>query len=742
MYRILKPLSLASAAVVLSVTTMSHAQIVMDWSVVGNSGNKSDPTTGFGAVSYKFRIGTHEVTNDQYTVFLNAVAAVIDPNGLYNTLMGSDARGGITRIGVPGNFTYTVKPNMGNKPVNFVGWFDAARMANWMTNGQGSGSTEFGAYTFTGPTTISAITRDLSNPDQVFIPTNDEWFKAGYYQPASQGGDFDDYWLYATRSNSVPTIASATPVGDVANPGANVVNYGTGADWNSLDGNVTTVGSAGSTSFYEAFDMTGNVWEWTETVTHGPPLTTAIVRGGGIFSGQMGLWSTNQFGSNSANENLAQGFRFASSDVDCAPQWAPTFGGTQAVNNTVEAMTVFDDGNGPALYAGGSFTTAGGVTVNNIAKWNGSSWSPLGSGTNGLVRALAVFDDGDGPALYAGGFFTSAGGAPANYIAKWDGKSWSPLESGLNDWVGALEVFDDGSGLGPALYVGGFFTEADGVPADRIAVWLRDRVWYPFGPGGVSGGLGQNWIQDMTVFDDGDGPALYMGGQFTTAGGVSASNIAKWDGVSCSPLGSGVNAAVFSLTVFDDGSGPGDGPALYAGGGFTTAGGGPANRIAKWNGASWTPLGNGVNNNLVYAMTVFERALYVGGGFTTVDGESINLIARWDGSNWSPLDSGANGSLRDLIVFDDRSGPALYAGGLFTVPTVGVSNIAKWQGCSATERIPGDLNGDGVVNGQDLLILLNGWGPCPQAPDECPGDLNNDGVVDGVDLLILLSNWT
>ena len=85
---------------------------------------------------------------------------------------------------------------------------------------------------------------------------------------------------------------------------------------------------------------------------------------------------------------------------------------------------------GTNLYAGGYFTTAGGVAANNIAKWDGSAWSALGSGMNGQpdVYALAV----SGTNLYAGGCFTTAGGVPANNIAKWDGSAWSALGSGMD----------------------------------------------------------------------------------------------------------------------------------------------------------------------------------------------------------------------------------------------------------------------------------------------------------------------
>jgi hypothetical protein len=142
------------------------------------------------------------------------------------------------------------------------------------------------------------------------------------------------------------------------------------------------------------------------------------------------------------------------------------------VNGGVDALAVFDDGSGSALYAGGEFTTAGGISANGIAKWNGSSWSALGSGMAAsgppIVKALTPFDDGSGPALYAGGYFTTAGGVPANGIARWDGSSWSALGSGAGI-VYALAVFDAGSG--PALYVGGGFTTVLDSGDSYLAKW-------------------------------------------------------------------------------------------------------------------------------------------------------------------------------------------------------------------------------------------------------------------------------
>jgi hypothetical protein len=259
---------------------------------------------------------------------------------------------------------------------------------------------------------------------------------------------------------------------------------------------------------------------------------------------------------------------------------------------SVRDLLVFDDGSGPVLYAGGEFTSAGGVSAEHIAKWDGSSWSALGTGMSApaSVNSLSVFDDGSGPALYAGGYFDTAGGVAANGIAKWNGSSWSALGSGLSSPHGAssveaLTVFDDGSG--PALYVGGLFSTAGGGAANYMAKW-NGSSWSALGSG-MSG-----TVSAFAVFDDGSGPALYAGGTFTTAGGVAAKDIAKWDGMNWSALGSGFSGSVKALAVFDDGSGS----ALYAGGDLSALDSGDS-YLAKWGGCSpppspWTNLGSGL----------------------------------------------------------------------------------------------------------------------------------------------------
>jgi hypothetical protein len=279
---------------------------------------------------------------------------------------------------------------------------------------------------------------------------------------------------------------------------------------------------------------------------------------------------------------------------------------------------------GTNLYAGGLFTTAGGVPATNIAKWDGSAWSALGSGMNDTVYALAV----SGTNLYAGGDFTTAGGVAANHIAKWDGSAWSALGSGIGGpypWIVHVEAL---AVNGTDLYAGGSFTTAGGVAANNIAKW-NGSAWSALSSGMGGGNL---TVSALAV----SRTNLYAGGYFTDAGGVPASGIAKWNGSAWSALGSGISGStpgyvgpyVSALAV--------DGTDLYAGGCFTGAGGVPANNIAKWDGNTWSPLGSGINGIYPYATCV--RALAVDGVGHLFVGGQFSLA----GTNVSPNIAQAN----------------------------------------------------------------------------------------------------
>jgi formylglycine-generating enzyme required for sulfatase activity len=258
-------------------------------------------------VADSFQIMKFEWTNSQYTAFLNTVAAT-DTYSLYSTSMGSNARGGITQSGASGSYSYAVRSNMGDKPVNFVSWFDAARVSNWLMNGAtGTSSTETGAYTLVGGQTSG--TAPAVNPGATFyIPTEDQWYKAAYYKGGSTSAG---YWDYATQSDTAPTAVTAdsTGIGSAGSTG-NFANYNRVADWNSQNGNVTTVGTNGGASAYGAFDMSGNLHEWNDLT--GAAGSSRGLRGGGWDNGAFTLSSSGRGPDAPSVEGRLIGFRLAS----------------------------------------------------------------------------------------------------------------------------------------------------------------------------------------------------------------------------------------------------------------------------------------------------------------------------------------------------------------------------------------------------------------------------------------------
>ena len=324
-----------------------------------------------------------------------------------------------------------------------------------------------------------------------------------------------------------------------------------------------------------------------------------------------------------------------------------TAGGFSAFAGDLSAVTIFgiashaadfeafDSGSGPELYAVGYFQSSGGATLGNVARLQGGAWSPLGAGLSGFGYALAVFDDGSGPGLFVGGSFASAGGLPSPNLARWNGVSWSVV-GGLNGAVGALAVFDDGSG--PALYAAGTFTTAGGLPSPGIAR-RRNGVWSPVGSGGLTGpiALGGFPGRSLAVFDAGNGPALYVGGNFQFAGGVPAVGVARWNGVTWSALGSGlggVAAGAFEVALLPYATSAG--PRLVVSGPFSSAGGVPATGLALFDGVAFSavPGSGGATSPTASALTLaaygdaFEGVrLYAGGGGTAFTG-GVN-IASW-----------------------------------------------------------------------------------------------------------------
>jgi formylglycine-generating enzyme required for sulfatase activity len=225
---------------------------------VGSPGNPAD-LEGKGAVVYEYQIGAYEVTNAEYTAFLNAVAKSDSPYKLYDIRMSTGLLGGIDRTGSPGAYVYAPKPGFANKPVVYVTFYNALRYCNWLHNGgQAGSSTEFGAYRLLGsiPPNTSKLRRNFGA--RYFLPNEDEWHKAAYYDPEPKAALLGNYWDYAIRSQSANS--SQIAVGGLAG--------------------LVDVDKPGLKSYFGTYGQNGNAAEWSESVTEGERL----VLGGGVAS--------------------------------------------------------------------------------------------------------------------------------------------------------------------------------------------------------------------------------------------------------------------------------------------------------------------------------------------------------------------------------------------------------------------------------------------------------------------------
>jgi len=257
------------ALVAMSVLSVGlvRAEILIEFVPVGNPQNLADTEVmndgagGFGSVDRKYWIGKYEVTAGQYAEFLDAVADD-DPYGLYSTSMWNSSTGcKIERTGSPGGYSYSVSSDRADRPVNYVGFWDACRFANWLHNGQPQGpqgpeTTERGAYDLDGYTGDDGRTIARNAAAKVWIPSEDEWYKAAYYD-----GVADVYYDYPTGTDLVPDNRHITP--DLGN-NANFYEEGF-----TIDGPywTTEVGAfENSASPYGTFDQGGNVKEWTESL--------------------------------------------------------------------------------------------------------------------------------------------------------------------------------------------------------------------------------------------------------------------------------------------------------------------------------------------------------------------------------------------------------------------------------------------------------------------------------------------
>jgi len=300
----------ASILALLFAGSALRAQTInMQYVPVGNPGNAPDPATGsqYGSVGYAYRIGTYDVTDSQYCAFLNAV----DPTGANSLALYSpqgDGEYGITfNSNAVKGAKYSVIAGYANMPVVDVDYWDCLRSANYLDDGM----TENGAYTLTGGNTDGYGTPGnapalLANPQHnagatVWLPSENEWYKAAYYDPELNGGA-GGYWSYATQSNTAP--------GRVVGSGSNEANYYSGGYLEPGPNYLTATGTfSGSMSYYGTYDQSGDVsnWQATTVISQCP-----VVRGGNWDSTYWNYMSSSNRYYNSPSDDLRDlGFRVA-----------------------------------------------------------------------------------------------------------------------------------------------------------------------------------------------------------------------------------------------------------------------------------------------------------------------------------------------------------------------------------------------------------------------------------------------
>ena len=422
--------------------------------------------------------------------------------------------------------------------------------------------------------------------------------------------------------------------------------------------------------------------------------------------------------------------------------WQPFVdNGSTGIGGSVTCLTTWDN----SLVVGGNFINVAGAQRNCIVRWDGTSggWQSFTSGgETGVsapfgtqVLAVAVYN-GD---LIAAGRFDTAGGQIVNNIARWDATigAWFPLTSGgqigLNSHVRALAVWNGN------LVAGGDFWMAGGQTVNSIAIW-NGTSWSPIISGGQTGVGGG--VRVLRVW----GTSLVAGGHFTTAGGQFVNFVATWDGAAWTRfiqngqtgVGGG-SPQVDSLAVWND--------SIVVGGTFTTAGGQTVNRIARWDGGAWHPFTSGGQIGVasdfatqVYAVTAFNDDLIAGGFFTTAGNQTVNNIARWTGTEWVAFDGAAVGVDSTVLALTVWNSNLVACGGFNNAGGTFVNRIARWEDCSAPV-CPADIapaGGDGVVNVNDLLAVINAWGPCGN-PNNCPSDVAP--AVNVNDLLAIINGW-
>jgi trimeric autotransporter adhesin len=353
--------------------------------------------------------------------------------------------------------------------------------------------------------------------------------------------------------------------------------------------------------------------------------------------------------------------------AQCVPQWlagdsvpGPIQDGS---SYTVRAMTLWDpDGSGPEmplLVLGGTFSIPG-IGATHLATFDPTThrWGAFAEQPNDSVTAIAVMPNGD---LAIGGYFTAVGQSAAGRVARWNGTSWTTLAGGLAMAgtlyanVTAMQAMPNGD-----LIVAGGFTSAGGVAAQGIARW-DGSLWSPLGTG-VQG------VTSMALRANGH---LLVGGTFAAAGGVFAPRIAEWNGNSWAALSTGMDWEVYAIVEMPNGD-------VVASGFFALAGGVPVQNIARWDGSTWHAM-NGVDGR-PRSLHLLPNGDLLAGSVETVPAGPVLGVARWDGTQWTPHAMLITGHVSSMV--SAPNGDLFVGGDLTKVGSTPVNMVARWDGAT------------------------------------------------------------
>jgi len=396
----------------------------------------------------------------------------------------------------------------------------------------------------------------------------------------------------------------------------------------------------------------------------------------------------------------------------CSPFWA---GASPGMPYYPQSLAVYDDGAGPALYAGVAW--AGGYAL----RWSGRTWvdlsATLPTSTLSIARSVwvLILNDGAGPSLYTYGRRRNQNQIDEFWIRRWDGTQWVPTHPALLPIDGSAYPIMSGD-LGDGQRIYGMLYNPD-TQVYQIARWSGtqwDAMTQPFFPYSIQ----------LAIMNQGSGPRLYAVGQFQEVNGVVVNGFARWTGSTWERPPSDHNflSGVKDVTVFDDGTGP----ALYVSGTIRLNVGGDFPGVGRWDGQHWTNVGGPfIGPGGVYTrgkLAVFDDgrgpALYINGGFDNYGGISARGIVRWDGSRFEPVGYGITGSgnVEAMVVAPDIRGRSLFIGGQVFGAAGGTSpHVLQLVGCP---NCYADCDLSGSLNVNDFICYINKY--AAKAPEaEC-----------------------